>query len=333
MVGSANLTTAAIQRNQEVVVSIDSSDVRFNQLGALFGDYWDDAQVLTPGSLTAYRLLYDQFSKLENQVHLLEQQVLEKLGEHEPKSITKDLAKKSKKSVFLEGFQKTYQSCVSAFKFVHRAYEKHGVRKVPASEVPLDIEIDSFISFIRDKHAKGERWRETPLRFGEDQEMFIRGFIDEWIQTPRHHYEHEIVEDLYPRLRNVFASPDSIKAASDEDLFESLAAMHSFHDRLRFFKGGMPKWKVEFIAANDPKKIRETLSYLIFGKGPMEERMANVIFDPEYKPDLFGRANVQELVGWCSNEGLPIINSRTTKILRFFGSDVPQLQGVASADA
>ena len=75
------------------------------------------------------------------------------------------------------------------------------------------------------------------------------------------------------------------------------------------------------------------LSYLAFGKGHIEERMANVIFDPDYKLDLFDRADVQELIGWCSKEGLPIINSRTTKILRFFGSDVPQLQGVAGADS
>jgi len=56
------------------------------------------------------------------------------------------------------------------------------------------------------------------------------------------------------------------------------------------------------------------------------ERMANVIFDPFYKLEEFGKANVQELVGWCNREELPIINGRTTKVLRFFGSKVVQVK-------
>jgi hypothetical protein len=53
--------------------------------------------------------------------------------------------------------------------------------------------------------------------------------------------------------------------------------------------------------------------------------MANSIFDSKYKLNEFGQANVQELVGWCNREDLPIINGRTTKVLRYFGSKVRQL--------
>jgi len=38
------------------------------------------------------------------------------------------------------------------------------------------------------------------------------------------------------------------------------------------------------------------------------------------------RTNVQELIGWCNGEELPILNGRTTKVLRFFGSIVTQVQ-------
>ncbi len=37
-----------------------------------------------------------------------------------------------------------------------------------------------------------------------------------------------------------------------------------------------------------------------------------------------GSLGAQELNGWCTREDLPIINSRTTKVLQFFGSDVRQ---------
>lgn len=39
----------------------------------------------------------------------------------------------------------------------------------------------------------------------------------------------------------------------------------------------------------------------------------------------FGQSNVQELIGWINKENLPVINDRTTKVLRYFGFDVRQL--------
>ena len=76
---------------------------------------------------------------------------------------------------------------------------------------------------------------------------------------------------------------------------------------------------------NDGKQIRESLSYLVFGEGDVIERMANLIFQPKYKLNEFGQANVQELLGWCNKEEIPVINGRTTKILRYFGFDIRQL--------
>ena len=67
------------------------------------------------------------------------------------------------------------------------------------------------------------------------------------------------------------------------------------------------------------------MAYLVYGHGDIVERMANAIYGPRYKLNEFGQANVQELVGWCNREELPIINGRTTKVLRYFGSKVRQL--------
>ena len=88
---------------------------------------------------------------------------------------------------------------------------------------------------------------------------------------------------------------------------------------------GLPTWKKTFLLANDPKRVRETLVYLVFGRGSIENRMSSAIYDSRYKLNAFGQANVQELIGWCNREDLPIINGRTTKVLRYFGSDVRQL--------
>ena len=325
LVGSANLTRAAILTNQEVVVSVASDDPRFNDLAVLFSDYWSQAKVMTEDALKEYSAIYAKFQGLQNEIGKLEASVIEKLGEIVPDNITREKAKVSKEVLFLEDFRKTYQEGVRAFNIVRGVYVKSGYRKAGEGSVPLRVEIDSFISFVRDRSAFGDSWINTPLRTGDDQERFILEHIDTWRRTPWAHYESDIVGKNYPLLVRTLGSPAAIKASDDDLLFNALAVLHSFHDRLRFFPGGLPSWKKVFLNANDPKRLRNVLTYLLHGPDNIEERMANVIFNPEYKLNQFGQSNIQELIGWLSKEDLPVINGRTTKILRYFGSDVRQL--------
>lgn len=325
LVGSANLTRSAILTNQEVVVSVDTNDPRLTELAVLFGDYWNEAKVLDSDALDKYRAIFDRFEKLQSATAKLAQEVLDKLGTSQPSNITRDKGKSSKESLFLEDFRKTYQECVSAFNVVREAYEASGYRKIDPELIPLRLEIDSFISYVRERKAEGESWLSAPLRSANDQREFIGGLIEEWRATPWPHFEDKIVGENHPRLLRTFESEAAVMAASDDELFDALSTLHSFYDRFRFYLGGLPAWKATFQGANDPKRARETLSYLVFGKDSIENRMANVIYDSRYKLNAFGQANVQELIGWVNREELPIINGRTTKVLRFFGSDVRQL--------
>jgi HKD family nuclease len=325
LVGSANLTRSAILTNQEVVVSVDSDDSRLTELSVLFGDYWNEAKVLDSVALDTYRAIFQQFEKLQGASDKLAQDVLDKLGTSQPSNITRDKVKVSRESLFLEDFRKTYQECVSAFNIVREAYQASGYRKVDPALIPLRLEIDSFISFVRERKAEGESWMGSPLRSAAEQRQFISGLIDEWRVTSWPHFEERIVGENYPRLIRTFGSEATVMAVSDDELFDALSTLHSFYDRFRFYLGGLPAWKKTFLAANDGKRVRETLSYLVFGKDNVENRMANAIYDSRYKLNAFGQANVQELIGWCNREELPIINGRTTKVLRFFGSDVRQL--------
>ncbi len=325
LVGSANLTQSAILSNQEVVVSVESSDLRFTELVSLFGDYWGEAKVLDQKTLDIYMATYREFEKLQGSVEKLGQASLPQLGTSQPSNITRDKTKESKESLFLEDFRKTYQECVTAFNIIREAYDSTGYRKSDPSVIPLRLEIDSFISFVRERRAEGEAWMGSPLRSAADQRQVIIEMVEEWRKTPWPHFEERIVGENYPRLLRTFQSEATVKAATDDELFDALAALHSFHDRFRFYTGGLPGWKKAFLAANDGKRVRETLAYLVFGKDGIENRMANAIYDSRYKLNEFGRANIQELIGWCNREELPIINGRTTKVLRFFGSDVRQL--------
>ncbi|MCX7257432.1 MAG: phospholipase D-like domain-containing protein [Polaromonas sp.] len=326
LVGSANLTHAAIWSNQEVVVRVDAEDDRFAELASVFDDYWDGAEVPTAAQLKLYKELYVKFEKYDDAADAIARDAAEKLGNTAPANINRGEKKRGTQSLFLSHFGKAYQEGVAAFEVVRKVYQASGYRKVDEADIPLRLEIDSFISFVREKEATGESWELAPLRTPVEQELLIQNLIERWKATEWSYFEDKIVGETYPRLKRVFASRESIMAADDGDLFDGLATLHSFHDRYRFFNGGLPSWRKAFPTYNDPKRTRETLVYLVFGEGDIVERMANVIFDPRYKLQEFGKANVQELVGWCNQEELPIINGRTTKVLRFFGSKVVQVK-------
>lgn len=326
LVGSANLTHSAIMSNQEVVVSIDGDDDRFADLAAVFQEYWDHADPCTKPQLDLYSQLYRTFEFHENAAEKVAIEAASRLGNTAPPNIDRGGARRTQKSLFVPTFRRAYQEAVAAFNIVRRVYESTGYRKASEEEIPLRLEIDSFIDFVRDTECPGESWKAAPLRSESEQGPVIQQLIQKWSKTRRPHFEDDVVGVNYPRLRRVFSSVDSIKRASDDELFDALCTLHSFHDRLRFFDGGLPTLKKVFIAANEPGRARESLAYLVFGLGDLVERMANMVYDPDTRLREFGRANVQELVGWMNHEQLPVINGRTTKVLRFLGSNVRQLQ-------
>jgi hypothetical protein len=114
-------------------------------------------------------------------------------------------------------------------------------------------------------------------------------------------------------------------ALNDDDLFDALSVAHSFGDRFRFYSGSTPTQKVEFFKKNVGNHIRETLAYLLFSPDETVKRLANVIFNPKYKLNEFGQANAQEILGWVGDKDLPVINGRTTKVLRFLGFNIKPL--------
>lgn len=324
MVGSANLTRAAVWTNQEVMVTIPSDDKRFAELATLFFEYWEDAKVLNDDALAEYTKYYQNLVKLQKDIEDFDNKVINnsKIGHVVAKNVNRGKKKESKENIFLDSYQKTYQEAISAFNVIRGVYESLGKRKVPADRIPLRLEIDSFISFVREEHGKGDLWKEAPLMSGKEQQDRIRALVDEWMITPWPYFEETILNEKYPKIKSAFSSEASIIALTDDDLFDALTVAHSFGDRFRFYAGSTPTQKIEFFKNNDGKHIRETLVYLLFGKEDTVKRLANVIFDPKYKLNEFGQANAQEILGWAGDKDLPVINGRTVKVLRFLGFNI-----------
>lgn len=325
LVGSANLTHSAMTTNQEIMVHIDAEDNIFSELVELFSEYWNEAKVLTQATVEEYKKIYNSFKALSSDASKLEAEVHKKIGKVVGFNIGREKTKQTKENIFIDDYRKTYQESVSAFNFIRRVYEEVGQRKIAEEHIPLRLEIDSFISFVRERHAKKESWKNTPIVSGEPQNRKIRELVEKWHKTPWPYFEETIVQETYPRLKNVFTSTDSISEATADEIFQGLCTLHSFHDRLRFYPRGLDTLKQEFLGKNDSNQVKESLSYLIFGEADIIQRMANLIFNNQYKLNVFGQSNVQEFIGWQNKEELPVINGRTTKVLRYFGFDVRQL--------
>ena len=320
IVGSANLTQAGMQSNSEICVEIPRDNEAFDELVRLHQSYWNDADALTPSVLDEYKDLAN--SSPDPFKSTLENKILNKFGDVEPSGgIEVGKRKPSKEKVFLSSYQKTYQVFQTAFDEVRQIYLDDGRRQHPEESVPLRIEIDQFFSYVRETFARGESYLEEPLRSVDERAIYVKEKLNEWFNQ-RWNYLDERLPIHLPRIQNQLGSKEAITKATMDELLDALDVCHSFHERLRFFRGGHETHLKVFKEQNELKQIRKVLTYLLYGKDEYVTRMGNCIFDPQYELKQFGRSVVQELLGWVNKEGIPICNGRTVKALRYLGYDV-----------
>lgn len=324
LVGSANLTGAAVISNQEIVVSIGSEDPRFDDLVALFSNYWQEAKVLDQIALDEYAATYKKYSSAIAGVKEIDRELQEKIGKTEYQNIGRDVTKRTERGVFTDSYKRSYQEWVAAFDKVREIYISTGKGKGGIATVPLRIEIDAFVSFVRETHVKGESWKEPPVGWSDERKQVLLSHIHDWIEVDWPYYE-TICNERYPLIEKTLKSHEAIQTAEYDEIVDALVVLHSFHDRLRFFPGGLDTLRQAFKEENELDKVKNSLSHLLFGGGDVIARMADLIYEESYKLRNFGQSNVQELIGWVNNDDLPVVNGRTTKVLRFYGLNVSQI--------
>lgn len=327
IVGSSNLTEAALKTNQEVNIVIASFDHRYEDLVSLFVDWWEQSKVLDTDTLKNYSNTYDKYRKRHDNESIIEDELQKKQGRVTIQNIKRGLRKPSKSEIYLDQYRSDYQGFLDACKTVERLYISTGKRKYDENQLPLRLEIDSFFSFIREQKAKKESYLEEPLLHGQELENKILSNISEWFNITWGWLDIEIVPKRYPTIQRVLGSPQSIKQATMDDIVEALSSCHSFFDRRRFYLGGHETHVKEFKDSNELGHVKNTISYLLYGDGDFIRRMGRCIFDPANKLNSFGQSNVQELLGWVNNQNIPICNNRTLRSLRWLGFDVKLVGG------
>lgn len=314
-VGSSNLTRDGIHTNQELNITIDSEDPSFEELKIIFAEYWNTAKPLTNEDLKKYSSIV---STIENSHYKAEKEILSRIGEINFPNITRlGLKKKSKSQIYSDAFLKRYQLFLGEFKNLKEIYKHYNQRKIDEDLLPLRIEIDQFLSWIREKKAFGELYQEAPLRKGDDSIIFINPNIQEFIESPFQHIHH-VSQYSYPLIRSNLASLKTIENMSKDDIIETIWVINAFSTRARYY-GGKEFILEAFMKDNSIDRIKNTFKYLIFGKGDFTLRIAECVYSPDYKLVHFSTSCIEEMFGWANDLDIPICNERTFKSMQWLG--------------
>ncbi|OBZ18910.1 hypothetical protein A8L34_05005 [Bacillus sp. FJAT-27264] len=310
--GSSNLTNAGIKTNQELNVSIDSEETIFGELKDLFEDYWTEASVLTLEYIKEY---IEIIKELKTRNIEVEKTIINKFGDSSyPNIIRIDKKKKSKSREFEQGLLKRYQSFVQKFRTLRDIYESTGLRK--ASELPIRIEIDQFLNWIREEKAYGDNYLKPPIESDKIREFIIEN-INDFYNSDYAYLENTIAN--YATMIENLGSLEAIESINKEQLSNCLLSIHAFLGQVRHNKGGRVKFTEDFINLNGIESIKESFKYLLFSEDTHTKKITNCIYNPDYKLIKFGISCVQELFGWANTEEIPICNERTYKSMQYLG--------------
>lgn len=308
-VGSSNFTNNGLTTNQELNVEIDGEEPAFEELQSVFEAYWNRAQPLEEGHVK-------EFAKIIADIPVPEPSDLihKMIGKYAFEDV-EPAVKLSGKRLYIDSFKREYQMYIKKFEVLSRLYEQVGIRRFP--DAPLRIEIDRFLWWVREYHAKGDsyigvkhRTEEQILEILKELVPIFKVFDNKFLATesiPR-----------YETVANNFASPQSIQSLSLEQLVSTLQSVYAFTDRLRYFSGGLSTLIEVFLEKNTEEQIKKSITFLLFGKGDYHERLYDTIRGP-YKLQEFGDNSVTELFGLVNDHNIPIKNGRTVKSMEWLG--------------
>lgn len=315
-VGSSNLTDRGLISNQEVNIAIQPDDPRFDELKTLFDEYWEYAEPLEMDILNKYQSLTSK-AQPPKESKSLDDSIREVIGNYDFPNIQRDIHQRSRADTRASEFRRDYQLFLRKFSLLEEIYKGFGQRKVDDPEFPLRFEIDQFLNWIRETYASGDSYLNANVLTEVELRISIPERITEFMQaeTP---YINNLHNDVIPRFRRNFGSPESIIALSADDLYDTLLGVNAFVVRIRYC-GDRRNGIRAFFEQNDISRVKETIIYLLFWDAPYIDRLVACIFDQRYTLQNFRESCVKELFGWCNTENIPPCNERILISMTWMG--------------
>jgi HKD family nuclease len=309
--GSSNLTGSGLMENQEINIEIEGDEPVFSELEDAFIEYWNAAHPLEIEDVEKFASIVKNIEKPDPS-----NLIKTKIGDYQFNNTGLEKSRSDGLSDFIESFKREYQIFLKKHKELEEMYVEVGLRRYPY--VPLRIEIDRFIWWIRERYAKTDAVQNAPLRNSSEIKEIILPLVHEF-----HVYKNDFLEQsTEPRfkvLNNVFATTRSINTTPIRELVDALQYVYSFHDYYVRYVGQWNDIETNFIALNGEQKIKHTLNYLLHGKDPYQERIYRCWKDNNYTLKYFGINSYTELFGLVNNEDIPILNSRTRNSMQWLG--------------
>lgn len=246
-VGSSNLTNSAQSLNNEINICFDYEEdaSAFEELSTIFEEYWNEARVLDSKALK----LFEEHSKtFKNSVYI--PAIYKELGESAFTNST-TYGKKDKRRDFTETFKRNYQEYIKAFNKLTSFYKKNSFRKW--SDIPLRIEIDRFLWWIREYKCPGPNGWRNEIQKDSEIENTVLEYKTEFLNI-QSDYLNTIAYN-YQKVEQEFSSKETIESMNEDSIFDTLNNVHAFHDLLRFHEGGTEGLKRDFFANNKMDQI------------------------------------------------------------------------------
>ena len=315
-IGSSNLTKSGILSNQEINVSIDSDNIIFDDLINCFYDYWESAEVLNDNIIEKYSKIEEEYHDLDNKLKKFNEILKEEIGDFKFNNITTiDNTKKSKKLSYISDFKRKYQIFLDCYKKLTEMYTSSLMKlqiNRKYNDLPLKIEMDQFLNWIKENKIKEKSY----IKINDNEiELKLQYLIKEYYDNYK--IEDEYIKN-YNRCRNTLKE-NNINTVSYNELYEALLFINAFRDRRRFFSDNSMKEK--FLDTNNSlENIIRTIYYLLYNNEPYEIKMANCIYNKDFKLQAFGESCVKELYGVMSdNENIPLCNDRVFEAMEYLG--------------
>lgn len=312
-IGSSNLTQSGLTSNQEINISIESENPIFDDLKSLFYEYWEQAEVLDNNYIQKFIGIEEKYYDIDNKENNYKSDIKE-IKECVFNNITIiGKKKRNKEDAFISDFKKKYQVFLSNYRKLENIYNSFGKRK--NDSLLLKIEIDQFLSWIREKEAKGNTFKISKLSDNEIKERVNKLFKsfcnDEYISK-------EYIENYKFCVDNL--SQSKIDNISKDDLYKSLSFINAFRTSERYLGGDTNMRKEKFFENSNIDKIKKTIKYLLYDtKEEYETRMAKCIYDNNLRIELFSQSCIKELFGIINNENIPPCNDRVLKSMQYLG--------------
>lgn len=315
ILGSGNFTNNGVYYNPEALILINAEENQeiIDETNQLFSDYWEQAKPLTIDELKKFELAEKEFeAQKDDKIEM--KRAMGELVEFNNRGIDKD--KKTTLEKNIEAFSKNYHVFLKNYDELINTYLNYGYRKYP--NLPIRIETDRFLWWVREEPAKGDNLAKSVKLKPSDRQIKIEANIKDY-STSKIVFPMDSLKDPYLAIKKAFNSQADIEKMSSKEIAKILSeSVNAFYSSFRY-SGGLLQLRELFATENSEEKIKNILSYLLFGKDKYDIRLANCINNPKYKLKHFGENSITELFGLVNNDNIPMKNQRVMKSLKFLG--------------